>query len=332
MRAATRGAISVPMRSDPVALTSATSGLSTSAWPSRAPAITSRCTAAGAPHSDAARSTKAEHAIEVRGVIDDGFHTMVSPQTKATAAFQDHTAAGKLNAVMTPTTPSGCHVSISRWPGRSDGIVRPSSWRDNPTAKSQISMASCTSPRDSERIFPASIVTSSATSALCSPSSSPRRLTNAPRTGAGTARHSRKALLASAIAASTSSWPAAGTSNNASPVIGERALTDGPVPGEERSTPQFSRASRARERSSSVDETDSSCWGWVVVIWLLREFWPKMKTAYTTLYSGRRADVSKRSRLNGSMSTNGGRRKTRSRRISPTAGAWRNPCPENPVA
>ena len=25
--------------------------------------------------------------------------------------FQDQTAAGKLNAEMTPTTPSGCHVS-----------------------------------------------------------------------------------------------------------------------------------------------------------------------------------------------------------------------------
>ena len=48
-----------------------------------------------------------------------------SPQTSAMAVFQDQTAAGKLNALMTPTTPSGCHVSISRWPGRSEVIVRP---------------------------------------------------------------------------------------------------------------------------------------------------------------------------------------------------------------
>ena len=27
--------------------------------------------------------------------------------------------------VITPTTPSGCHCSIIRWPGRSDPIVRP---------------------------------------------------------------------------------------------------------------------------------------------------------------------------------------------------------------
>ena len=36
-----------------------------------------------------------------------------------------HTAAGKLNAVMTAHTPSGCHVSIMRWPGRSEAMVRP---------------------------------------------------------------------------------------------------------------------------------------------------------------------------------------------------------------
>ena len=61
---------------------------------------------------------------------------------KATAVFHDHTAAGKLKAEITATTPSGCQVSISRWPGRSDGIVRPSSWRESPTAKSQTSIIS----------------------------------------------------------------------------------------------------------------------------------------------------------------------------------------------
>ena len=40
-----------------------------------------------------------------------------SPQTRASAVFQDQTATGKLNAEMTPTTPSGCHCSIIRWPG-----------------------------------------------------------------------------------------------------------------------------------------------------------------------------------------------------------------------
>ena len=47
------------------------------------------------------------------------------PHTSATAAFHAHTATGKLNAVITPTTPSGCQVSSRRCPGRSDAMVRP---------------------------------------------------------------------------------------------------------------------------------------------------------------------------------------------------------------
>ncbi len=73
----------------------------------------------------AARSISAWQASAVNGVSSDGFHTTVSPHTSATAVFHAHTATGKLNAVITPTTPSGCHVSISRCPGRSEAIVRP---------------------------------------------------------------------------------------------------------------------------------------------------------------------------------------------------------------
>ncbi len=55
----------------------------------------------------------------------DGFQMTGSPQTSATAVFHDQTAAGKLKAEITPTTPIGCQVSINRWPGRSEGMVRP---------------------------------------------------------------------------------------------------------------------------------------------------------------------------------------------------------------
>jgi hypothetical protein len=79
----------------------------------------------GAPVSVRARSSSALHASAVSGVSSDGFHTTVSPQTSATAVFHAHTATGKLKALTTPTTPSGCQVSIRRWPGRSDGMVRP---------------------------------------------------------------------------------------------------------------------------------------------------------------------------------------------------------------
>jgi hypothetical protein len=53
-------------------------------------------------------------ASDVSGVSSLGFQTTVSPQTRAIAVFHDHTAAGKLNAEMTATTPSGCQVSARR--------------------------------------------------------------------------------------------------------------------------------------------------------------------------------------------------------------------------
>ena len=59
------------------------------------------------------------------GVFSDGFHTTGSPATRAMAVFHAHTATGKLKAVMIPTGPSGCQVSIIRWPGRSVAMVRP---------------------------------------------------------------------------------------------------------------------------------------------------------------------------------------------------------------
>jgi hypothetical protein len=49
-----------------------------------------------------------------RGTLLDGFHNVESPHTAAKAEFQLHTATGKLKAVITPTTPSGCHCSNIR--------------------------------------------------------------------------------------------------------------------------------------------------------------------------------------------------------------------------
>ena len=59
------------------------------------------------------------------GVCGDGRHTVTLPQTAAMQAFHAQTATGKLNAVMTPTTPSGCHCSYMRCAGRSECIVLP---------------------------------------------------------------------------------------------------------------------------------------------------------------------------------------------------------------
>ncbi len=101
---------------EPVAETSATRGSSTSASPTaRAPCSTTDSPAgASTPKRARARSNKDCTASAVSGVFSEGFHTQALPQTSASAAFHDHTATGKLNAEMMPTTPSGCQVSIMR--------------------------------------------------------------------------------------------------------------------------------------------------------------------------------------------------------------------------
>ena len=47
-------------------------------------------------------------------------------------AFQAQTATGKLNAVITPTTPKGCHCSYIRCRVRSECMVRPYNMRESP--------------------------------------------------------------------------------------------------------------------------------------------------------------------------------------------------------
>jgi hypothetical protein len=99
-----------------------------------------------APWSAATRLAMCWVATAASGTDEAGFHTIVSPHTAASAAFHDQTADGKLKAVMIPTMPSGCHCSYIRWPGRSECVITPYSWRDRPTANSQMSIISCTSP------------------------------------------------------------------------------------------------------------------------------------------------------------------------------------------
>ncbi len=125
-RAATRGPTSRPMRVLPVALTRATRGSSTRASPAaRSPISTWLRQAGASPNCARALSNSAWQASAVSGVFSDGFHTTGLPHTRASAVFHDHTATGKLKALMTPTTPSGCQVSRMWWPGRSEAMVRP---------------------------------------------------------------------------------------------------------------------------------------------------------------------------------------------------------------
>ena len=55
--------------------------------------------------------------MAVSGVFSDGFQMQALPQTRASAAFHDQTATGKLKAVMMPVTPK-------RMPGLHHAMVR----------------------------------------------------------------------------------------------------------------------------------------------------------------------------------------------------------------
>ena len=150
-RAASLGATARPMAVDPVAETRGIMGESTSCWPTLASPMRRVARPCGmvpnlVSNFFAARLKMACVASAVRGVFSLGFQTTASPQTRARAAFQLQTATGKLKADMTPTTPRECQVSIMRCLARSDGTVRPASWRERPAAKVQMSIISCTSP------------------------------------------------------------------------------------------------------------------------------------------------------------------------------------------
>ena len=75
--------------------------------------------------SSTARAKILAQASAVSGVFSEGFQITGLPQTSAIAVFHDQTATGKLKAVMTAQGPKGCQVSIIRWPGRSEAMVRP---------------------------------------------------------------------------------------------------------------------------------------------------------------------------------------------------------------
>src|SRR5439155_16071966 len=97
-----------PIPTEPVADTSGTRRSSANFCPTvlRSP-INKVKIAGSAPVSRHTRSAIFVTAIAVSGVFSEGFQTVASPQTAASAAFHDQTATGKLNAVITAMTPSG---------------------------------------------------------------------------------------------------------------------------------------------------------------------------------------------------------------------------------
>src|SRR3954471_19738110 len=112
-----------------------------------------------------------------------------------------------------------------------------------------MSIISWTSPRASEPILPTSRLTSVARSSLCSRSSSPKRRTRPPRTGAGTVRQVPNASPARATAASTSAAVCSRTCASGRPFTGER--TGCSPASRSGSAPHRSSAFSAALRSSS---------------------------------------------------------------------------------
>ena len=196
----------------PVAEMSAMRRSAHSAAPtSRPPCSTCDKPSGACSNSRATPSKIACTATAVSGVFSDGFQITLLPHTKANAAFQAHTATGKLNAEITSVGPSGCQLSSIRCPGRSLAMVNPYNCRDSPTAKSQMSIISCTSPSASDNGLPHSMVTRRARSSLCTRKALPNCLTSSPRRGAGTLRHWRKAAADKVSAMSMSVGVASAT-------------------------------------------------------------------------------------------------------------------------
>ena len=134
---------SLPMAVEPVAETSGNRLSSAIFWPiSRPPMITLETPRGISGMLSSALFTTAWQASAHKGAFSEGLNTMAFPHTRPIMLFHDQTAIGKLNAVITATSPRGCHCSIMRCPGRSLTMVLPCSCRDSPTAKSQTSIHS----------------------------------------------------------------------------------------------------------------------------------------------------------------------------------------------
>src|SRR5574341_1706084 len=124
----------------------------------------------------------------VAGVNVAGLKTTVLPATSAGAIFQVGIATGKFQGVTHATTPSGCLIVYTKFEGNSEKIVSPFIRRDSPAQNSATLIERCSSPRDSEIVFPSSCVRIWASSSFAA---SIRRAALAmifPRVGAGVRR------------------------------------------------------------------------------------------------------------------------------------------------
>src|ERR687894_1524595 len=111
-----------PTGVEPVKERPLTRGSVTSVSPTEPPGpVTMFTTPSGRPASARMRT----RAAAFRAAFAAGFTTMVLPQIRAGAIFQDGIASGKFHGVMRPTTPRGSLAELTVTPGRAEGGAMP---------------------------------------------------------------------------------------------------------------------------------------------------------------------------------------------------------------
>ncbi len=186
--------ISRPARVEPVTVTIAVTGCSTSAFPTVRPRpVTTFTRPAGTPASSHTRAS----AIGASGVTSDGLRTMALPAIRAGPTLRAKIAAGKFHGMIATTTPCGSSRTSSC-------SCRPAAATTSPTCRyrwanawSKNALTPPISPRASVIVLPCSATTIRASSSACRSTS---RIT-APITSARSPRVSRAHSFCAAAAA-----------------------------------------------------------------------------------------------------------------------------------
>ena len=203
---------------EPTKETAATPGSSSSASTTSLPPWTTLKTPSGSPASCHSSATS----VEGDGSRSLGLRMNVLPHAIATGYIHIGTITGKLNGVIPATTPSGdrnekTSTSVDAW-SEKDPLSR---W-GMPHANSTTSRPRSTSPRASERTFPCSELTSSASSPARAVASSRNAKRTFARRESDDWDHSSKAAAATRTASATSAAEPRTTSACWAPVAGSQ--------------------------------------------------------------------------------------------------------------
>ncbi len=184
--------------------------------------MTSRlpCTTVNAPSGSPASFHSSARNMPAPGSRVGGLSTKVLPVASATGDIHSGIITGKLNGVMPATTPTGWRKEYTSIPVAAWSEYSPLSSVGMLQANSTTSRPRLISPLASESTLPCSRVTISASSSVCSTSSSRNRNITAVRLASEYCDQTSNAAAALAIAVSTSAGVAEATWATTSPVAG----------------------------------------------------------------------------------------------------------------